>query len=175
MSKSTTTAIIISVILFVVAISGISLMIYQVNQQSDQLDSQVATLEKEQAQENSYFKLQRLSEDTEVDRVLLKSYFLEQESNSIDFLNLVESIAPEAGVDLKTDKLDVLKRKGEESEWIEATFTFSASRERVLNFIQVLETLPYVLRLTTIEMSLKSASSWQAQVTMQVQILDYVE
>ncbi len=54
-------------------------------------------------------------------------------------------------------------------------FTFSGSRERVLNFIKVLETLPYVLRVNSIEMRALSGTDWEAKISMKLQILNYDE
>lgn len=175
MSKKTLSTFIVSTILFLIAVVGISVMIYQVNEQGKQLSIQVETLEKKNAQEDSYFKLQKLSDETEEDRLVLSSYFLAQESNSIDFLNTVESLAPSAGVVLKTESLNVEDSKTDGLNWVEATFSFSGSRERVKNFIEVLETLPYVSRVTSVRMSAVSGSEWRAQVTMKVQVLNHDE
>ncbi|MCA9360152.1 hypothetical protein H6781_02420 [Candidatus Nomurabacteria bacterium] len=173
MSKSTKNIVLISIIIFVASAVSLGVMAYQVKEQGNQLSSHVATLQAESAQVESYNKLKKISEETTEDRDLLQSYFLEKESNSIDFLNLVESLAPQAGVQLDTEGLDVLETGENGAKWIEVSFVFSASRERVQNFIKVLETLPYVLRLTSVEMDGMSASEWEARVTMQVQILDY--
>lgn len=173
MSKSTKNIVLISVIIFIVAAVSLGAMAYQVNEQGNQLASHVATLQAESAQVESYNRLKKISEETTQDRKQLQSYFLEKESNSIDFLNMVESLAPQAGVQLNTEGLDVLDSDGSGAKWIEVSFVFSASRERVQNFVKVLETLPYVLRLTSVEMDGMSASEWEARVTMQVQILDY--
>lgn len=173
MSPSTKRTVFIAALLIVAAITTFGFIAYQVISQGHELTDQLAMLEEQRAQEASYLKLQRLAKDTTEDREKLQSFFLRQESDSIDFLNLVETISPEAGVALETNGLEVLKEKNSDEEWIQASFSFSGSRENVQNFVQVLETLPYVLRLTGLDMTARSTTIWQAKVTLQVRVLTY--
>jgi len=175
MSKSTITTIIFSVIFFTVSVTFFGLMIYIVNEQAKHLSDQVLALQTERAQDDSYYRLLKISEESKVQRDILNSYFLARESNSIDFLNSVESLAPKVGVYLKTERLDVVDDNVKKVKWIEASFSFVASREKVENFIKILETLPYVLRITSAELSSRSTTEWEAKVTMQVQVLNYEE
>ncbi|MCA9360619.1 hypothetical protein H6785_01485 [Candidatus Nomurabacteria bacterium] len=173
MSKSTTTMIIISLLVFAITSVGFGLMVFQVSKQGDRLAQQVEALKAEREQENSYNKLQQVFKETKNNRSVLTGYFLESQGNSIDFLNLVESLAPVAGVTLETDSIVDFEDKEAKTHWIVTTFSFSGSRERVQNFIKILETVPYVARLISTDISLQSSSLWGAKVTIQVQILDY--
>ena len=173
MSKSTTTTIVLAIILFISSLGAFGFMFFQVNSQGQQLVEQVSTLQAERSQEDSYFRLQKISEDTTEDRETLYGYFLKNESSSIDFLNLVESLAPEAGVALSTENLEIVSDTSTNTSWVEASFSYTASRERVEAFLEILETLPYVLRIEDYTMSRKAVGEWQAQVTMRVQVLNY--
>ncbi len=148
-------------------------MVYQVIAQGDQLNSQIEVLEEERARESSYFQLVRIEEESIADREEIRSYYLFKESDSIDFLNRVETLAPEVGVSLKTDKLNLITEESDNSEWVQVSFSFAGSRERVQKFIQVLESLPYVLRITEVEMESKSGTEWSVNLTLQVRVLDY--
>ncbi len=172
MSQSTKRTIGIAIILFTLAVSVFGVMVYQVMARGERLVEQIATLEEQQAQEASYYRLQRIAEDSKADRDQVQSYFLQKESDSIDFLNHVESLAPGAGVVLETNELKLLTEDGG-ANWIQATFSFSGSRFNVQNFIQALETLPYVVQLTNVKMEAQSSMLWQASVVMQVQVLTY--
>jgi len=173
MSNSTKTTFIIAAVVFVLSLVAFGLMIFEVERQGSQLSEQIKTLEAERAQEESFFRLQRIFEETASDRENLKDLFLASESNSIDFLNLVEELAPQAGVSLKTNSLDLSEDKESEKKWIEVSFSFSASRLRVENFLKILENLPYVLRIESYSMNNKSGSEWAADVTMKIQILSH--
>ena len=173
MSKSTLTTVIVAIILFISSLTAFGFVFFQVNSQGQQLGEQIATLQAERAQEDSYFRLQKISEDTIEDREEIARYFLANESSSIDFLNLVESLAPKAGVSLSTESLDIVNDATNNTKWVEVSFAYSASRERVDNFLKILETLPYVLRIQDYSMSRATAGEWQAQVTMRVQVLNY--
>lgn len=175
MSKSTIRNIIIALILFVSSLIVLGLMVYKINQQGSQLAVQIDALEKEQAQEASHLQLRRIAENTAKDREQLQSYFLSQESDSINFLNQVEEMAPKIGVELKTSGLETVINSNDNTKWIQAEFSFSGSRERVQRFIKILETFPLVSKIIAAEMSAKSRTEWQANVTMQVQVLKYDE
>lgn len=173
MSKSTIKTIIVSLILIVMSVTAFGLMVYQVIKQGDMLATQINALEKEQAQEESHLKLKRTAENTTSERAELQSHFLSQESDSIDFLNQVEAMAPEIGVQLKTSGLDTVIDDSDGTKWIQAKFSFSGSREKVQQFIQILETFPLVSRIMQVDMSAQSSTTWQAGITMQVQVLKY--
>jgi hypothetical protein len=173
MSQSTKRTLFIAAFLNLVAVLAFGSVAYQVVGQGQELTKQLDALGEQRAQEASYINLQRLADDSTEDRARLQSFFLRQESDSIDFLNRVETIAPSAGVALETNELKSLKEKDSEEEWVQASFSFSGSRENVQNFVQVLETLPYVLRLTDLEMDARSTTIWQAEVTLQVRVLPY--
>lgn len=175
MSQSTIRNIIISSILLFVAAGALGLMVYRLLWQGEQLTTQIATLEEERAQESTYYYLLRLSEETLEDRTKLEKRFLLKESDSIDFLNQVEKAAPQAGVLLETDGLESITDPADKSEWIKVRFKFTGSRGRVQQFIKILETLPYVLRLTEATVEERSATEWSASVTMQVRVLAYDE
>lgn len=173
MSKSTKTTLVIAIIIFLSSLVVFGLMVFQVNNQGEQLSKQIVTLEAERAQEDSFFRLQKIADDSAADRERLQEYFLASESNSIDFLNLVESLAPRSGVELQTNSLSVAKDEETGREWIEVSFTFSSSRMRIENFLEILENLPYVLRIQDFSMSKIPGGEWEAGVNMRVQILNH--
>jgi len=175
MSKTTIRNIIISLILIISATAVFGLMIYQVAGQGSQLNTQIGVLEGEQAREVSYYQLKRIAEETVDDREKLSSHYLFRESDSIDFLNKVEALAPGVGVSLQTKELKLITGEADGTDWVQVGFSFSGSRERVQKFIQVLESLPYVLRVTGIDMSTKSSTEWGVNLTLQVRVLAYDE
>ena len=174
MRKTTVRNTMISILLVVCAGVVFGFMVYQVLAQGSQLDSQIESLQADRARELLYYKLQRISEESTTEREQLKSHYLIKESDSIDFLNLVEGLAPEVGVIIKTNALEFITEE-DKTKWIKVSFSFTGSRERVQNFIQVLEKLPYVLQLTKTDMKVLSNTEWSADVTMKVQVLTYDE
>jgi len=170
MSAATLRKLIISFLMLLIASAIFSYMMYRVDTQGEKLVAQIDALAKQNADEALYLKLQRLEEDTTDTREALKRNFLSDDSDSIDFLTLVESLAPRMGLVNKTSGLDNITNP-DGTKWVKATFTFSGSRDNVQNFIKVLESLPYVLRLNEVSLSAQSSVDWKASVTMQVQIL----
>lgn len=175
MSKSTLKYLIVSGLFAVGAIGVFGFVVYSVGVQGDKLSKQISDLQIQQAQEDSYFKLKKITEESKEDRVDLKSHFLLSEGDSIDFLNQIESLAPEVGVTINTEGLVIVTEKSDESKWIQVSFSLAGSRSRTQSFIELLEGLPYVSRVTEVKFESLSSTQWRADVTMRVRILEYVE
>lgn len=173
MSPVTIRNVIISLSALCVAVGVFGFMVYQTGVQGNKLTEQISTLEAQRSQEESFFRLQKTAEETKEERATLQSYFLLNESDSIDFLNNVETLAPAAGVELTTSNLQSVVDAEDDTQWIEVDFSFIGSRQRVRDFIKILEELPYVSRLTSIELALVSQSQWEAKVTVRVRVLAY--
>lgn len=173
MSKGTKKVIISALLLILGAATVFGFMVYKVIKQGEQLTNQTVLLNKENAQADSYARMHKLSLETVEERELLKSYFLEREGSSIDFLNYVETLAERTSVSLVTSELEVVESKESDTEWIETTFSIEATREKVQRFIEILETVPYVSRVTSVGMTSKAGGEWKAVVTMRVMVLDY--
>jgi hypothetical protein len=173
MSPSTIKITAISVVLFLVAAGGFTFMCMQTQQQGEELVAQLATLSEQRSQEESYFRLRRVAEESTVQREQLSRYFFSGESESIDFLNMVEKIAPSAGVKLETTSLNLVDDADDGKQWIEIGFLFEGSRSRVQNFLIVLEELPYVSEITKVDMQATDQTKWQSRVTMRVRVLNY--
>ncbi len=172
MSKKTIRTIIFATVLLLISILVFGFMVFQIIRQGDKLNIQLDTLASERAQESSYFQLIRIGEESAKDRLKIQDYFLKEESDSIDFLNLIEGLARQSGVSLKTDSLGTVTSPKDNSTWITVSVSFSGSRERVQNFVRLFETLPYVIRLTSFEMGSLSSTEWNARVSMEVMILN---
>ncbi len=148
-------------------------MIFQIGEKSDLLRSQLTSIELENKRESDFYRLQKTSEESAEDRKAVEKYFLPQSSDSIDFLNRVEQLAPQSGVTLKTDGLEEASDKKTKQKWIEAKFSFSGTQNNVENFLSILETAPYLSRVTSVSLNARSLDNWEAKVTMRVFILGY--
>lgn len=175
MSKTSITNIIIALIITAAAGAVFFFVFQKVMNEGDRLAVQVEALATQRAQEDSFFKLKKVFEETKDDRSELQSFFLVQESGSIDFLNTVESLASKNGVTLKTSGIDLISDKEEGTEWIEFGFTVTGSRDRVQRYIEILENVPYVARLVSVDLKSLSKTEWQTNVKIKVMLLSYDE
>lgn len=173
MSKTAIRNLIISLSLLLVAGGALAIIVMSVISQGVKLEDQVMFLAEEKKQQDVQKKLFEIAESSKNDRQKLKEYFLAKESSSIDFLNDIERLAPEVGVELSTQGLDTVKGIKDGPEWIEIDFSFSGPKDRVQNFIKILETVPYVSQVTSLDLDAQSSLLWKADATIQVQILNY--
>lgn len=175
MSKSTLRNIVISLILISCSLAAYGLMVYQIDKQGRELAVQVDVISKEETQQESRLLLKRTAEETAEERAQLKNYFFLQESDSIDFLNHVEEMAPKVGVTVETSALESITNLADKTKWIQAKFSFSGTQDRVQRFLQIMETFPLVSKVVDLEMTAKSSTEWQANIVMQVRVLTYEE
>ena len=175
MSPNTLKITVISVVLFVLAAGFFIFMWIQTQQQGEKLVVQLETLSEQRRQEEVYFRLRRVAEESSAERAQLNEYFFSGESESIDFLNMVETLAPAAGVSLNTNSLNLIEDTKDKRQWVEIGFIFDGSRNRVQDFITILEELPFVSKITMVDMIAADQTKWQARVTMRVRVLSYDE
>jgi len=172
--STATKKVIIAALVFLLATAALfGFMVYQVIGQGALLTQQIDALNKEQEQGNSYNQLLKLAEESVAERALLKSYFLDSNGNGIDLLNSIEAAAPQAGVSLQTESVQLIIDEADDSQWIQATFSVTANRQRVHDFVKVLETLPHVSRVTSVALTSSAPAVWDASIVIQVRVLDY--
>jgi hypothetical protein len=175
MSKTTIRNLILASLSLLIAIGGFSFIVFKINSKEQELQSQFKTLNDENVRENSFHKLQKTAEESVTDRDRLAKYFLKQESDSIDVLNWVESMAPKARVTLQTKSLQKVSDKDTKTDWIEVAFVFSGEQKDVERFVGILERLPYLSYITSLSLNGRSSGDWQALVTLRVYIFNYAK
>lgn len=175
MNKVTIRNLILSSLCLLLAIGSFSFVVFQVKNKEQDLQNQFQTLNDENLRETSFHKLQKTAEDSISDRNLLTTYFLKQESDSIDVLNWIEGTAPKANVKLQTKSLQKITDKDTKADWIEVSFVFSGEQKNVERFVATLERLPYLSYITSLTMSARSSNDWEALVTLRVYIFNYAK
>lgn len=170
MSKGSKRNLIIAIVSLTFSSALFLFMMLTITGQGEALSEQITTLNRKVAQENSYQELKQLSDDTVADRERLSGFYLQKTSDSITVLNLIESIARDTKVSLTTNSVKPVEVS--EEDWIEIDLSFGGSRFEVEQFVKILETLPYVLRLTSVDLTTRN-NEWEAKTTMQIKVLNY--
>jgi hypothetical protein len=173
MGRTTIRHIIISFIALVIGTGILSVMVYVVHKKELVLQEQRIAVHKQLQQEEAFRKLERLADASKADRDSLSQYFLHKESDSIDVLTLVEGMAPKAGVTLETKGLQKVSDKDTKTDWIEISFDFSGKHADVERFLAILERLPYLSYMTSVNLNQQDIDYWRAVVTMRVYISNH--
>ena len=163
----------ISLVTLLLSLGALTFMIYEIEKEAVVLQEQLTSIEAENNRESNFYTLQKKSEESVDDRKAIEQYFLPKSSDSIDFLNRVEQLAPQSGVTLETDALEESVDKKTKQKYIEAKFTFSGTQGAVEQFLEILESLPYISTVTDVSISARQAGGWEAKVTMRVFIINY--
>lgn len=149
----------------------VTLAVRMIMVESAVLSQQVAAIAVDQSQQVAYTRLQKLVQETVGERSELRSYFLESQSDSIDFLNYIEQLASERGVTLET--INPQEITVEEQSFLSVQYALEGSLRQVEGFVQLLENIPYVSQLTAVQLRRESNVLWQADVTINVAVLTY--
>lgn len=176
MSKKTIRNLIIASLCLTVALGALVFLVLVIEKQGAQLIQHVSTLGSEQAQEEAYYKLQKKAEESSADRARLDSYFLKKESDTIELLTRIETIAAQVGVRFSEEdgySLQTNIDKKTNTQWVEAGITVSGSEADVLRFIEILENLPYFSNVTKVELKTLSSTLWNADITIRAPLLTY--
>lgn len=171
MSKVTLRNFIITLVILLLSLGGAVFFFFQILNNSQLLEQQIAAVADQSTQEAALLRLQRIAQTTKTDREELSSYFLLRQSDSIAFLSEIERLAPKVGLSLETKSLDQVSVGGR--EWIQVNFTVGGSLQDVQNFVQILEIIPYVSKLTSVSMNNTNSNQWEADIVIQVQLLTY--
>lgn len=173
MSKITIRNLIIASTVLLLTTGVFVFMIFQIQAQGRLLVENTKTLNAERLQEDSFYKLQKVADESAGDRGKMVSYFLQEEGDTINFLNQIETLAPQVGVVLKTDSLEKSTDKATGASWVDVSISFSGEEKQVQIFIRVLERLPYLLKITSLDLGAQSNSLWEAKVKLRVFVLTY--
>ncbi len=173
MSRITIRNFILSLILLLVVFGIVGYLYLMIGTKEKQLAEQLVAIKTQNDREQTSFRLEKIAKESAIEREEIKKYFLPQAGESITFLTQVESLAPENGVVLKTDSLEEGGNKETNEKWVTATFTFSGTRSSVERFITILENLPYLSQINSVQLIGKDGGGWEAKVTMQVAVLHY--
>jgi len=169
MNARTRRLAVIAAVLFVAATVVVVLFVREINQQSIKLSEQISAIEIDRAQQTVFTRIQRTSVETVSTREQLQSYYLQSQSDSINFLNFIEAQAAEFGVALTTNSPTEVVING--VTYLSVGYEFTGSLARVENFVQQLENLPYVSQLESLSLVAQSGSIWEARVVIIVHVL----
>lgn len=169
-AKTKRVAVLSGVVLFTMCIL-VALAIRVIMQESAILSEQVAAIAIDQSQQVAFSRLQKLSQETQGERELLRSYYLESQSDSIDFLNYIEQLASERAVVLETINPTEVER--DDKTFLSVEYALTGSLSQVEAFIKLLENIPYTSQLRSITLTQRSAIVWEGDVTIEVVVLTY--
>ncbi|MCA9366975.1 hypothetical protein KC887_01765 [Candidatus Kaiserbacteria bacterium] len=173
MSKSAIRTAIIAVVLLIISVGVFGILVYQVSTKEVQLQEHIAVLGVHRSQQNTFFGLRKTAEETDTERAALQSLFFLKGSDSVDFLNTVEGLGPQIGATIETIDISEKTDKDTGYKWLVIDFEVTGDEAAVEEGIQLMEYLPYAVRLTSIVLEERSSTLSVANVTLQVRLLDY--
>ena len=124
MSSATIRNFIIACLVLFIAAGAFGYILYMSISQQHSLNEALTAITKREAQEVAYVNAKRTAQESEEDRKLLDAMFIEEESDSIEFLTDVETSAKIVGINLQTNSLEVVEDKKTKAKALTVGFTF---------------------------------------------------
>ncbi|MEZ4194963.1 MAG: hypothetical protein R3B53_01000 [Candidatus Paceibacterota bacterium] len=98
MSNSRTKKVFIfSLLVLSITIGAFGFLVYQIHTKGSQIEEYLAIMSEHTAQETSFIRVRKLIQETEADRKIVDTAFFKDESDSINFLGEIESLAKSIG------------------------------------------------------------------------------
>lgn len=163
-----------SLLLFIVAATGLFLMWQYIVEKGNELSHQTTEVAQFQAREQAYRELEDLVDQTQGARQELQSYILTEEK-TIDFLALIEAIALEQGVELTTNSLKVVEEKGL-FDTLVVSYSINGMDERVSAILRLFETLPYHVFVSNVSLqysSIENIDMTRGNIELTASLLQY--
>lgn len=168
---SKTKKILIVTLFLAFSSSGLCLFLfYQIKAKGMLLEEQVKILAENSSKEKVYLDIKRTIQETENDRNYINSRFFKNENDSINFLNEIESLAPQLGLDFKTKGLDTILDENKKSKTVKMSFTYSGRENSVMDFTKMLENLEFHSYLENLSLKKNNENLWEGSVTLLISI-----
>ena len=170
MGNKTKQTLIIAVVTLVVT-AGLCLFLFnEIRTQTLVIEEKVAVMSENNAKEAAFNHLNKLVKDTKEERERIADVFLHDESESIRFLNEIETLAPTFGLTFKTDALEKNKDEKSKEEYIKMAFSYSGAKEAVLKFTELIETIPYHSQVDALSLRETSAGNFEGKISIRITI-----
>lgn len=147
---------------------AVFMLLFLIKQQGATLEKQLVATATVTAQEQLHRDLARVAEMSEADRAALQTYFL-SESETIDFLALVEDVAKKQNTAITTDALQVVEPENQPRA-LEITLSLEGTKRNLLETIQIIETLPYASYVQNLNVS-KVTESNQSKAALTLYVI----
>lgn len=165
---------VISSLVFVAGVVTAAATYYYVSLKGDELSVQAEVLGKNEQLAQQHEQLLESLEAYEDEHAQLAGYLL-TESETINFLNDLETFARGTGLVYSTDALKVEPLPNSQFKAIELQLRAEGAEQRVIDFLTLLETLPYYSRISALSLESQSrdGGQWLARVTLVVGLREY--
>ena len=130
---------------------------YYLDYRGDAFLAQLQLIADEQSLNEEQKKTLEQLEESAADREELQQYVLKGNEGTVAFLSEMDRVAAELGISLATNKLDV-SEDGATFDTLNVTFTAEGNVEAVDTFVLLLETMPYVSHVTSLDLSYQTDS-----------------
>lgn len=170
--SSTKKYTLVSLLFFLGSVGVTVFMLNMITREGMKLEDQMQTIGENNLIAKQYEDLQASLLASEQDRAVLNSYLL-TEGQTVHFLSDIETFAKQLSLELITDSLTVNPVPNKDFQKIDLKFRVSGSKEQLLTFVSLLETLPYYSRLEAMTLKQQSNEGWSATLTLMVGLHTY--
>ena len=136
--------LIVTTIISSAVVAALFFLGWQLNEKANELETVVQSVANEMAISKYRESLQNTLASSQAERVEVSSYVVRGNEGTIALLSQIEELASKLGVELTTDKLDVVTPKDAEFSNLNASISFRGSEKATITMIEALENLPFM-------------------------------
>ncbi len=144
-------------------------VLVQLYEQGAALEASLTTVVESTAKANAITRIENLTEETVDDRAALAQAFFSSSLDGTLYITELEALAPTLGLSFENDLIDVVSAAAGGKSEVVMRFSFSGSKERVLEFSRLLENLPYHSRLESLQLS-GDGALWKAEAAVKITV-----
>lgn len=167
MTTSTKKILFISLFLFLVISIIAGFGFYEIIKQGKNLEEQKVTLIENKNKEAEFFSIQRLLRETEGERDFLAENFFRDQNDIVIFLDNLDKLALDFNLTLDTESLE--KTESEDGQLLtKISFSFSGNKNRVMGFSELLENIPYLSFIESLNLKQTDGGVWKGKTILVV-------
>lgn len=167
MNTSTKKILSFSLLFFLATSAFAGFVFFEIFEKGDKLEQQKNILAENKSKETDYFKAQRLLRESEENRKNLSAKFFYGENDIVVFLDSLDRLALDFGLDLETESLERVE-DDKKNKITKITFNFSGAEEKVIAFSELLENIPYHSYLDNLNIKRTELGLWKGRTVLVV-------
>lgn len=170
MSTKTKNVFVIAIILIFFSVGICSFLLYEIKKQGLLLEEQVAILNENNNKEAAFLNIKRAVQETEAERQEIAGKFFATENHTITFLNEIDKLALAGGFSIETKSLDEVFNSEKKLEFVKVSFAYSGLKEKVLDFTELMENIPYYSYVESLSFKKISDNNWEGKITILISV-----
>lgn len=162
----------VALVLALGATAGAAYLFVRIQEQGALLLSHIVVITESNQKADAHAQTERTVSDTADERAVLGRAFFTEQSDSLNFLTYVEeTLGPSAGVAVRTLNISSVPNPSTPGfSQVSIVFRAEGNKDQVVDFVRLLETLPYHSHVGALTLDSGGAGVWVGEATILITV-----